>query len=54
MMKTPATILVVTLASGVPAVAVAQTASELNTQVTTMNNTTASQGQTNVGKGHSK
>ena len=48
MMKTPATILVVTLASGVPAVAVAQTASELNTQVTTMNNTTANQGQTNV------
>lgn len=54
MMKTPATILVVTLAGGVPAVAVAQTASELNTQVTTMNNTTANQGQTNVGKGHSK
>jgi hypothetical protein len=54
MMKTPATILVATLAGGVPAVGCRPDRVELNTQVTTMNNTTAKQGQSNVGKGHSK
>jgi hypothetical protein len=47
-MKLPAVILSVSLAVGAPVLAYAQTATDLNSQVTTMNNTTASQGQTNV------
>src|SRR5256886_2959698 len=47
-MKIPAAILTVGLMAGMPALASAQTASELNGQVTTMNNLTANQGQTNV------
>jgi hypothetical protein len=47
-MKTPGLILSVSLIAGVPVFAYAQTATDLNSQVTTMNNTTASQGQTNV------
>ena len=47
-MKLPEVILSVSLVTGAPVVAYAQTATDLNSQVTTMNNTTASQGQTNV------
>src|SRR5882724_4135011 len=47
-MKIPAAILTVGLMAGMPAIASAQTASELNGQVTTMNNLTSNQGQTNV------
>ena len=47
-MKTPAVILAIGIATGAADIAVAQTASDLNNQVTTMNNTTANQGQTNV------
>lgn len=47
-MKFPAVILTVGLAIGVPGFAYAETASDLNSQVTTMNTTTANQGQTNV------
>jgi len=47
-MKTPVFILSVSLFAGAPVFAYAQTATDLNNQVTTMNNTTASQGQTNV------
>ena len=47
-MKTPAVILAIGIATGAANIAVAQTASDLNNQVTTMNNTTANQGQTNV------
>jgi hypothetical protein len=47
-MKMPAVILSVSLVTGAPVLAYAQTATDLNSQVTTMNNTTASQGQTNV------
>lgn len=47
-MKLPAVILTVSLTTGAPVLAYAQTATDLNRQVTTMNNTTASQGQTNV------
>lgn len=47
-MKTPAVILTVGLAIGVPGFSYAETASDLNSQVTTMNTTTANQGQTNV------
>ena len=47
-MKTPAVILTVGLAIGVPGFSYAETASDLNNQVTTMNTTTANQGQTNV------
>ncbi len=47
-MKLPAVILSVSLATGAPVLVYAQTATDLNRQVTTMNNTTASQGQTNV------
>jgi len=47
-MKIPAAILTVGLMAGMPALASAQTASELNGQVTTMNNLTSNQGQTNV------
>jgi|GEM_PF-825913 hypothetical protein len=47
-MKTPAVILTVGLAIAVPGLAYAETASDLNSQVTTMNTTTANQGQTNV------
>jgi hypothetical protein len=47
-MKLPEVILSVSLLTGAPVLARAQTATDLNSQVTTMNNTTASQGQTNV------
>ena len=47
-MKFPAMILTVGLATGAPVLAYAETASDLNSQVTTMNETTANQGQTNV------
>jgi hypothetical protein len=47
-MKTPAVILTVGLAIAVPGFSYAETASDLNSQVTTMNTTTANQGQTNV------
>ena len=47
-MKFPAVILTVGLAIGVPGFSYAETASDLNSQVTTMNTTTANQGQTNV------
>src|SRR5258707_6480644 len=47
-MKFPAMILTVGLATGAPVLAYAETASDLNRQVTTMNTTTANQGQTNV------
>jgi len=47
-MKLPAVILTVGLATGAPAVVYAQTASDLNSQVSTMNETTANQGQTSV------
>jgi len=47
-MKARAAILAVAIATGAPVLAVAQTASDLNNQVTTMNNTTANQGQANV------
>src|SRR6266850_1384763 len=47
-MKFSAVILTVGLAVGVPGFAYAETASDLNSQVTTMNETTANQGQTNV------
>ena len=47
-MKISAMVLTVGLASGVPVVAGAQTASDLNGQVTTMNNLTSNKGQTNV------
>ena len=47
-MRLPAVILSFSLVTGAPVVAYAQTATDLNSQVTTMNNTTASQGQTNV------
>ena len=47
-MRLPAVILSFSLVTGAPVVAYAQTAADLNSQVTTMNNTTASQGQTNV------
>src|SRR5258708_39858645 len=47
-MKFPAVILTVGLAMGLPGFAYAETASDLNSQVTTMNTTTANQGQTNV------
>jgi hypothetical protein len=47
-MKFPAGILTVGLAIGVPGFSYAETASDLNNQVTTMNTTTANQGQTNV------
>jgi len=47
-MKTSAVILAIGIASGTANIAFAQTVSDLNNQVTTMNNTTASQGQTNV------
>jgi hypothetical protein len=47
-MRLPAVILSFSLVTGAPVVAYAQTVTDLNSQVTTMNNTTASQGQTNV------
>jgi hypothetical protein len=47
-MKFPAVILTVGLAIAVPGFSYAETASDLNSQVTTMNTTTANQGQTNV------
>jgi hypothetical protein len=47
-MKIPAFILSVGLVAGSPAWALADTTADLNNQVTTMNNTTANQGQTNV------
>jgi hypothetical protein len=47
-MKIPAVILSVGLIAGPPTLALADTASDLNNQVTTLNNTTTSQGQTNV------
>ena len=47
-MKLSAAILTVSLTTVVPVFALAQTASDLNSQVTTMNNATANQGQTNV------
>jgi len=47
-MKTPVFILSVSLFAGAPVFAYAQSATDLNNQVTTMNNTTASQSQTNV------
>lgn len=47
-MKIPAVILAIGIANGAATIAAAQTASDLNNQVATMNNTTASQGQTNV------
>ena len=47
-MRLPAVILSFSLVTGAPVVAYAQTATDLNSQVTAMNNTTASQGQTNV------
>lgn len=47
-MKIPEVLLSVSLATGAPVLAHAQTATDLNSQVSTMNNTTAMQGQTNV------
>jgi hypothetical protein len=47
-MKTPALILAIGISTGAANIAAAQTASDLNNQVTTMNNATANQGQTNV------
>jgi hypothetical protein len=47
-MKLSAAILTVSLTTVAPVLALAQTASDLNSQVTTMNNATAKQGQTNV------
>src|SRR5882762_10219968 len=47
-MKFPAMILTVGLATGAPVLVYAETATDLNSQVTTMNETTANQGQTNV------
>jgi hypothetical protein len=47
-MKFPVAILTVGLTMGVPGFSYAETASDLNSQVTTMNTTTANQGQTNV------
>jgi hypothetical protein len=47
-MKIPVLILSVGLVGGSPVWTLADTATDLNTQVTTMNNTTANQGQTNV------
>ena len=47
-MKLPEVILSVSLVTGAPVVAYAQTATDLNSQVTTMNHTTANQGQSNV------
>ena len=47
-MKIPAVILSVGLIAGPPTLALADTVSDLNNQVTTLNNTTTSQGQTNV------
>jgi len=47
-MKLSAAILTVSLTTVAPVLALAQTASDLNSQVTTMNNATANQGQTNV------
>jgi hypothetical protein len=47
-MKIPAAILSVGLVAGSPILALADTVSDLNSQVTTMNNTTTNQGQTNV------
>ena len=47
-MKTPAVILAIGIATGAANIAVAQTASDLNNQVATMNSATANQGQTNV------
>jgi len=47
-MKLSAAILTVALTPLAPGLALAQTTSDLNSQVTTMNNATANQGQTNV------
>jgi len=47
-MKFPAIILTAGLTAGAPVLASAQTPSDLNSQVTTMDTTTANQGQTNV------
>lgn len=47
-MKIPAIILTAGLTAGAPVLTFAQTTSDLNSQVTTMDNTTANQGQTNV------
>jgi len=47
-MKLPEVILSVSLVTGAPVVAYAQTATDLNSQVTTMNHTTANQGLSNV------
>lgn len=47
-MKTTAVILAIGIATGAANIAAAQTASDLNNQVTTMNNATANQGQTGV------
>ena len=47
-MKLPAVLLGFSLATGAPVLAYAQTAADLNSQVATLNHTTASQGQTNV------
>jgi hypothetical protein len=47
-MKTPAVILAIGITTGAANIAAAQTASDLNNQVTTMNNATANQGQTGV------
>ncbi|HEX5605645.1 MAG TPA: hypothetical protein VFY96_03965, partial [Candidatus Binatia bacterium] len=47
-MKTPAVILAIGISTGAANIAAAQTAADLNNQVTTMNNATANQGQNNV------
>lgn len=47
-MKTLAMVLAVSLIAGSPALGIAQTAAEINTQVTTMNDLTTNPGQTNV------
>jgi len=47
-MKLPAIVLTAGLTAGAPVLSLAQTPSDLNSQVTTMDNTTANQGQTNV------
>ncbi|MGH7795161.1 MAG: hypothetical protein ACREQ2_09710 [Candidatus Binatia bacterium] len=47
-MKIPAIALTFGLAAGVPVLASAQTAADVNNQVTTMNNSTSNQGQTHV------
>ena len=47
-MKLPAVLLGFSLATGTPVLAYAQTATDLISQVTAMNDTTASQSQTNV------